>query len=240
MSDNKTICYLCGKQIVEDGNEDHVPPKQFFGKELRRQLNPDLTTLHTHKKCNSSFQLDEEYFVASLMPLIQESESGRSIYNDVKRRYDRGKNVGLVSRVYEEFDSNPSGLILPNDKILKRFDRTRINRIIWKITRGLYYIENCLLLPEETNHKILYTFPGEEPPKWFVYLKGMKGKSNYPDVFDYLYLKETQDITGSIWVLLLWNQIITTTLFHDITCTCQRCIKKSSKKTNDNSPKRES
>ncbi len=231
MSDQEINCYLCGKQIREDTNLDHIPPKQFFGTEVRKTLNPNLITLPTHRTCNSSFQLDEDYFVTSLTPLISESESGRSVYNDVRRRFDEGKKVGLVHKVYEEFDENPSGLILPRGKVLKRFEGQRIRRVVWKITRGLYFIENSLILPEETDFRILYTFPGEEPHKIINLFTASDLNGKYPGVFDYAYKKNTvENITGNVWALLFWDQIMTMILFHDVTCRCQDCILKKDEK----------
>jgi len=238
MSDHVTTCYLCGKQINKDGNEDHVPPKQFFGKELRKQHNPDLEKLPTHRTCNSSYQLDEDYFVTTLMPFISESYSGRSVYNDVKRRFDEGKKVGLVRKVYEEFDSNPSGLILPADKILKRFEGQRIRRIVWKITRGLYFLENNLVLPEKTKYIIEYALPNSDPtnpeyelPKIFLPLLESTTYGKYPDVFGYRYIKHKhEDTTWNIWGLVFWDRILTTLLFHDVSCKCQVCILKNGKK----------
>lgn len=164
MSDQVEICYLCGKQIDKDRDVDHNPPKQFFGKELRKNHNPDLITLPTHRTCNSSYQLDEDYFVTSLLPLYQESYSGRSVYDDVKKRFDEGKKVPLVYKMFNEFDENPSGLILPGDRVVKRFEGKRITRVVWKIIRGLYYIENSLILPEEAENNIFYDFPRRRTP----------------------------------------------------------------------------
>ncbi len=219
------ICYLCGKQIIENKNDDHIPPKQFFATEIRKIHNPNLTTLPAHRDCNFSFQLDEGYFVYSLAPMILESYSGRHVYNDMRRRFDEGKNVALVHKMLNEFDLNPSGLILPGNKIIKRFDRQRISRVIWKIVRGLYYIENKLILPEGTKHRSFYTFPDDRPPDIFFLLAESNAKGNYPGVFDYMYIKHIHDdITWNIWGLLFWDRIITTILFHDVECECPYCV----------------
>ena len=61
-------CYLCGKRHDGKYNRDHVPPKQFFAKKLLQKHNPNLFWLPTHESCNKSYQLDEDYFVYSLMP----------------------------------------------------------------------------------------------------------------------------------------------------------------------------
>jgi hypothetical protein len=222
------ICYLCGKQIIGNKSVDHVPPKQFFALEIRKVHKPNLTTLPTHSNCNSSYQKDEEYFVYSLSPLILESYSGSHVYNDMRRRFNEGKNVALVHQMLNEFDANPSGLILPNNKIVKRFDRRRISRVIWKIVRGLYHIENQLILPEETEYRTLLSFPNDKPPEIFFLLAGSDARGKYPAVFDYMYIKNIHDnITWNIWGLLFWDRIITTILFHDVDCRCPACINTS-------------
>jgi len=124
------ICYLCGKEIIGNKNDDHVPPRQFFATEIRRTHNPNLTTLPTHSSCNFSYQKDEDYFVYSLAPLILKSYSGSHIYNDMRRRFNEGKNVALVHKMLSEFDANPGGLILPRNKIVKRFESRRISRVM--------------------------------------------------------------------------------------------------------------
>lgn len=234
MSDQIKICYLCGEEINEDGNEDHVPPKQFFGKEFRKHHNPDLTTLTTHKTCNSSYQLDEDYFVTTWVLFISESYSGRRVYDDVKRRFDKGKKVGLVHKVYQEFDSNPSGLKLPGSKVLKRFETHRIRRVVWKITRGLYFLENNLVLPEKAKYIIDYALPNPDPlnpeyelPEIFLPLLESTTMGKYPEVFGYRYIKHKhRNITWNIWGLVFWDRILTALMFHDVTCICQDCTQK--------------
>lgn len=226
-------CYLCGKEIIDNKNDDHVPPRQFFASEIRRIHNPNLATLPTHRNCNSSYQMDEEYFVYSLAPLTMDSYSGSHIYHDMKRRFYEGKNVALVHKMLNEFDANPSGLILPGNKILKRFETRRISRVIWKVVRGLYYIENKLILPEEAKFRLFVTFPDDTPHKIFFLLSGSETKGKYPGVFDYMYIKHTHnDTTWNIWGLLFWDSIIATILFHDVECGCTVCM--NTTYTNDN------
>lgn len=51
----KELCVYCGS---EANTRDHIPPKRIFSKPRPNIL---LTVLSC-RKCNSSFQLDDEYF----------------------------------------------------------------------------------------------------------------------------------------------------------------------------------
>ena len=79
----KLICYLCGKEIIGEKSDDHIPPKQFYAKRFRQILN--LLTLPTHEKCNISYQRDEEYFVNSIAPLAMCTKTGSAIWEDIKK-----------------------------------------------------------------------------------------------------------------------------------------------------------
>ena len=61
ISDAKQIvCCLCGHPILANPanpddafSSDHVPPKQFYVKEIRSAQNPNLWVVPTHKRCNA-------------------------------------------------------------------------------------------------------------------------------------------------------------------------------------------
>ena len=73
-------CYLCGKPLGDPVSSDHVPPSLFFGKDLRARYNlSKLLTISTTAECNKAFQLDEEYFVYTLMPFARGSEGGNAV-----------------------------------------------------------------------------------------------------------------------------------------------------------------
>jgi hypothetical protein len=59
----------------------------------------------------------------------------------------------LGRAVLEEFDVRPSGIVLPNGKIVKRL-KPRVHRVAWKIARGLFFIETGRILPERTPRSI--------------------------------------------------------------------------------------
>ena len=60
MPEMKT-CYLCGERISPSvQTRDHVPPQKFFPEDFRKQRNPNLKTLPTHRDCNEGYRTDEE------------------------------------------------------------------------------------------------------------------------------------------------------------------------------------
>ncbi len=142
-------CYLCGRLLCAPTSVDHVPPKQLFAPAIREAHDLQLLTIPVHADCNKAYQYDEDYFVHTLMPFAPKSYAGRAIYNDVLQKFRGGRKVGLTRGVLEEFEPMPSGLILPADKVVKRFQGERISRIAWKIVRGLYFHHHGITLPEE-------------------------------------------------------------------------------------------
>ena len=135
------ICYLCGEPLDVDIDRDHVPPRQFYGKEVRTKHNPNLFTLPVHSLCNKDYQKDEDYFVHTIAPLAMGSYSGKSLWADLSEQYKRPQGQRIGQMVLKEFDKRPSGLILPFGKVAKRFDGQRVWRVVWKIMRGLFLKE---------------------------------------------------------------------------------------------------
>ena len=41
---------------------DHVPPRQFYMKQIRATQNLNLDVAPSHKNCNEAYKEDEEYF----------------------------------------------------------------------------------------------------------------------------------------------------------------------------------
>ena len=230
------ICYLCGKKLNSDIDSDHVPPKQFYPSEIRKRYNlDDLFTLPTHKTCNKSYQSDEDYFVCSFVILAVDSYSGSSLWEDTSKRVKRkmfGERIGM--KILKEFDRRPGGIILPQGKIVKRFDGKRIVRVIWKITRGLFFKEKSQFLYEGTPKFIDIFSPDEKPSEEFFYLNNCKVKGRHPRVFDYKCgereLPEPY-CNFHLWAMLFWERIITVIGFHDPKCSCDTCKNSKMKET---------
>jgi hypothetical protein len=224
MKNYPAICYLCGKPHEGKFNRDHVPPKQLFAKDLLRKHNPKLFWLPTHEECNKSFQRDEDYFIFTLMPFGRGSYSGdalrRKILDDCKRHEPQGH---LLKKVLGEFERNPSGLILPKNMVVKRFNGDRILRVAWKIVRGLYFAHSGISIPENSPKACELVMPGQEPPLSFFYLSENPIHQQYPAVFDYRFRSFFEIHNLHVWSLLLWDRLIVIVKFQFPICHCPEC-----------------
>jgi len=206
------ICYLCGKRLdkKEDISYDHVPPKQFYPSTIRKNTNLNLFTLPTHIACNKSYQKDEDYFVNSLGPLAKGSYSGNGLWKDISHQMSRPESRKLIWKVFKEFERRPSGIILPNELIAKKYEGERIRGVVWKITRGLFFKEYNKFIPKDIDKKIWISGYGKGLSPLFPYVRDTPPRGDYPGVFDYKYIKVEN---YNLWALLFWDTITAEILF---------------------------
>ncbi len=201
-----------------------MPPKQFYADEIRKTHNPNLLTTLVHADCNRSYQHDEDYFVNTLAPFARGSYSGDALLREVFTKYRAGTKRGLVSKVLQEFDRQPSGLVPPAHLIAKRFEGARVHRVAWKIIRGLYFHHYAEFLPEDTPSGLQIVPPDQPPPKEFIIgLPDHPVHGRYPGVFDYKFAKFPEVHNFHYWAMLLWDRLILIMTFHDPACDCERC-----------------
>jgi hypothetical protein len=224
MNEEVNICYLCGSELKDDIDRDHVPPKQFYATTIRKTHSLNLFRLPVHKSCNKGYQKDEDYFVHSIAPLTINSYSGKAIWNDIKHQFKRPEGKRIQQMIYKEFDPRPSGLYLPRGKVLKRFDPERVWCIIWKITRGLFFKEYGRFLPEDKPRHIEIISADEPPPPKFAVVRDTPSRGSYPEVFDYKYIMFPELNNFHFWAMLFWDKLITLIAFHDPECICEKCI----------------
>ena len=225
MSEENEICYLCGEVIEGDCNRDHVPPQMFYGREVRKQNQFQLRTLNVHPSCNTDYKMDEEYFTYSMGPLASESRPGQAILEDIAHRFHvEGRNRPLAIKTLREFEARPSGLFLPGGKIVKRTDRGRIERVVWKILRGLYFRQTKRVLDRSTGFRFRLYGPDHPPPDLYSPVLGTESLGDYPLVFDYKRAVFQQDnLELEVWAMLFWDKIIGFVSFHGVECGCAEC-----------------
>jgi hypothetical protein len=221
------LCYLCGLPLAEPTSVDHVPPQLFFPKELRRKHNiSSLLTIPVHAACNLAYQLDEEYFVHTLLPMTRGSEAGDAHHAHIRKKMDAGKNVALVNMVMGEFKSVVKGVHLPPTRVAKVIDHYRFHRVLWKIIRGLHFHHTGEVLPPEWGMRYWITAPYEPPEEFFkMYAESGRGKSEgtYPQIFAYFRDRFADAWGVHYWGFRLWDSLIVTAMFHDPVCDCEDC-----------------
>ncbi|MCF8105626.1 MAG: hypothetical protein K9K64_09095 [Desulfohalobiaceae bacterium] len=159
MQEQESICYLCGKVLGDKISRDHVPPKQFYPKDLRKQGAPNLFSLPSHIVCNQAYQCDEDYFVMAIGSLAMDTSPGNSLWKDIAHQFARPQGERLGNMVFKEFNNRlPSGLYLPPGKVAKRFDAERVWRVVWKIVRGLFFKEYGRFLPPKLSDSPVWCY----------------------------------------------------------------------------------
>lgn len=130
------VCYRCGKP--EPTTRDHVFPAALF-------VNPrpnNLITVPACRACNADLQKDEQYFrFFILLGRNYYNPAARRLWNEGMRPYIRRSPrfaATLVKDIRRVEVRTPKGLYL-GQVDTHPADEARIDRVIEKIVRGLYY-----------------------------------------------------------------------------------------------------
>jgi hypothetical protein len=232
----ETHCYLCGMAFVEKNwNRDHVPPRRVFPSAIRRALTSDLLTLRTHVACQQAFARDEEYFFNSLLPNALAGPLGPMLSEDFKALIARDSPAKKLSEtIKRNFDTRPSGLILPGGLVVLRVDGDRLTRVVWKIVRGLFAVEYGRFLPEDTARKIEIVGPFDrEVPEHIIPLIARPRSGHTLTCFGQTFAdsNEVKEWDGAVLYMCLlefWGCYLLYAAFHDPDCNCERCARPAS------------
>ena len=213
-NNNTRICYLCGDVIdpnsVQDQlklSRDHVPPKQFFPKQIRNDENLNLEWAPSHKKCNNNYKDDEDYFYHSLYPLIANSNPGMAqmVFQDFVRRSRKPQTPAMLRGIFSNASPTSSGgIILPANKVEINVDLVRIQRIAGKIARGVVFLKTGDYCPETNIVDMRICESESEVPEMYqLSWKATSMESIYPKVFSFKYFPFLQGYY--ILSLLFWG-----------------------------------
>jgi len=155
------ICYLCGKKNAT--TRDHIPPSCLFIKPKPS----DLITVPSCKDCNQYFSKDDEYFRALLVSLeINKSSAAEKIFEEkVIPAFDKSSRFldRFLSQTKEAEIYSEGGIYL-KDGVVIGYEVPRIENVLNKITKGIYYKEKGEILSSEytvMSFPIDYQFPKE-------------------------------------------------------------------------------
>jgi hypothetical protein len=194
------ICCLCGSRISAnpvDPNDalswDHVPPKQFYPKEMRATANPNLWLVPTHKRCNGDCRMDEEYFYHAVYPLVQNGNpsTAQVVHRDLIRRTKQPQTPAMARKLLKEFRMvTKAGIYLPAGIVQFNLDEYRLQRVVIKIAQGLYYRDRQAYMPRTNCKDIrLCEHKCEVPELYELSWCGTDAKSVMPGVFSYRHLE---------------------------------------------------
>lgn len=150
-------CFLCGEYGAD--SKDHIPPKGIFLPKTKN-IGEQLITVPAHISCNQNSSKDDEYFRLCLnISGYWNSENARELWNTkIYKSLSRPKAKWFRKDIVESLQpvdlKTPSGIFLQKTMQLT-IDRNRIDNMIIKIVRGLFYFETQNILPIQNKIDVL-------------------------------------------------------------------------------------
>lgn len=204
-------CYLCGAPAT---TSDHVPPRGVFPSP--RPAN--LITVPACKACNQGCSLDDEYFRTIVSAASRDSPQSlhllkQRILPRVKEKPAMG--IALLKSVRRVDVYSKEGIFLGRAPQIT-FDSARIQNVINKIVRGLFWYHTKQRLGVDTVVEDYILNPEIEKPHQEEISKLTLFNVGDGSVFSYCFAVDlsTQE---SVWFLMFYND---TTLF--VTSTTPR------------------
>jgi hypothetical protein len=216
---SKSICYLCGKAIDPTKPKsdpmglswDHVPPKQFYPKQIRETQNLNLDSASSHKICNESYKNDEEYFYHSLYPIVamNSPQMGILCSQDIQRRAQKPQTHAIIQKIISTAVTiTEGGIHLPNGLARFTLDDQRLKRVARKISRGILFSATERYFEEQ---QIIHTDFYDDISaflksyKFALQLEPLAGV--YPDVFAHSHINfQGRDLR--LLLMLFWKAFI--------------------------------
>jgi hypothetical protein len=191
-----STCYLCGHTIVhspqsvaDEFSMDHVPPKQFFPKELRIAQSPNLWVAPSHKRCNEEYRKDEEYVYHAMFGVVQKNnhQMGQTILRDFARRTHRRQTPAMMRSILKSFTTiTEGGIYLPPRIVQLSVDQYRTERVVIKIAQGVLYRDLGCHMPHANCKDIrLCLVESDVPESYSLSWQGAECVSVCPEVFSY-------------------------------------------------------
>ena len=143
-----TLCVFCGgDKSLGQMNKEHFVPKCLWANNRPAHTK----TVPAHEKCNSALAMDNEYFRDVLVieagagahPEVEKLRSGEF---ERKLRKKPGEISSLLANVKLLPQVTPNG-IYAGHSLAVRVDRERIDRVLYNVMRGVFYLVNREPMP---------------------------------------------------------------------------------------------
>jgi hypothetical protein len=215
-------CALCGEPIPENAedpldsrSDEHVPPLQFYPKSMRPALRKDLWTVPSHRKCNRSYQKDEDYFYHRTYPLVsvQNEAMGTVLLDDIRRRAKKPQTRVMLRHMLKECRHvSPGGILLPPGLVRVEYDVVRIQRVVTKIAQCLIHKDYKRFMPRKNCTHIEVCENPTDLQDFFADLWRTERLAVEPSVFSYAHVH----FDGFYcYAMLFWNAFMYCLVFED-------------------------
>lgn len=200
------ICAYCGNAGPE--TKDHIPPKRLFPEPLPS----DLITVPCCQSCREGWSTDDEYFKTIILTSMNLKGDGRAKaqLKSAARALTKPNKVGFAMLIKQSMIKvdiqTKAGIIIGQQPALK-YDRARIERVLNRIVRGLFFKENSVPVPADCKVESFIDQFGKDanathesasfpPAKWAA------GK-----MFLYTYLKAEDNPNISVWLGAFYERV---------------------------------
>ncbi|MCK5757772.1 MAG: hypothetical protein KAH14_01675 [Clostridiales bacterium] len=209
MDNENSVCVFCGKPVT---TRDHVPPKGLFP-------TPRPTTLITVPSCdncNGGNKLHDEYFKTMLCMREYKNENGalKKLIPDMFSKLGSTKKTGFRTSLLNNLDhidiQTKSGIIVPN-KLASKIDMSRMNRVIERTVRGLYYHEmKQMILKSNVQVRVIFyedmDTSTEETKNIIKAVYPMQIITIEDDIFNYRFVYDQDKPAVSVWLLCFYKE----------------------------------
>ncbi len=201
-------CPLCGREAVL--TRDHAPPDGIF-------LPPkpsNLITVRTCADCNEGTKLDDEYFRICLTPGPNPSPAQWRLWNEKVMGSTLSRSPRLQSRLVETMDALQEqhkatplvfadGTPLTDEQAAQTvgLEKRRIDRVIDKIVRCLYYHFAGSVLPRQVLTDVSMEYVGD----YLIQLAEPRGRIGNHREFTFWY-DQLSATDQSYWLLWFYER----------------------------------
>jgi hypothetical protein len=198
--ENNKKCIFCYKDA---DTREHIPAKNLF----KGNTNKPLITVPSCKECNASFQKDEDFFrqfFASML-MARSPEAKKLMEGEVSRSILRTPALGnqMLSQMKLVDAYTKAGLYKGKMTMytISDSDKVRINCVVTKVIKGLFFHEFGQTIPEDLIIKIIWITPQVEKEQKLDEM----GKQPYwrvikEDTFAY-WVNHVPQTFQSVWLL---------------------------------------
>ena len=223
---SKSICYLCGEAIESNLKNDpmelsmdHIPPKQFYPKQIRKIQNLNLDKAPSHKMCNENYKEDEEYFYHSLYPIItiNNPRMGSLCSQDIQRRAQKPQTRNIIQKILSTaVTKTEGGIHLPNGLSRFTLDGGRIERVAAKIARGILFSSTGRYFREQQIiHMVCYDDPFQFVKLFKPILQFAPFAGGYPAVFAHSHIDQGKGFR--LLLMMFWKAFMFCVIVEDAT-----------------------
>lgn len=201
-------CFMCDAPATTG---DHIPPKGLFTTSLRSQRDYSPLQVPACKKHNDISKKDDEYIRLVMAAGSPQNKSAKKLFTErIMPHAEISERSGLLLSLHKQMI--PKLIKNPNGSLTYGFqfeiNKSRVQNVMNKIARGLYWHHNGVRLPEEyaVSHysynrklsdnqiKAICLFP--------IFSVG------HPSVFEYRYIEVAGDMNNVYIAMMIYESLL--------------------------------